>query len=75
MGGIPVIDGLEVLDVLVPVGLDELDATAALLTRRDRKYLVPFPVAETLVAGGGRRRPRAAPRGGRGGGGPPKKKK
>ena len=49
MGGIPVIDGLEVLDVLVPVGLDELDATAALLTRRDRKYLVPLPVAETLV--------------------------
>ena len=49
MGGIPVIDGLEVLDVLVPVGLDELDATAALLTRRARKYLVPLPVAETLV--------------------------
>jgi hypothetical protein len=39
----------ERLEVIVPVGLAELDATAALLTRRDRKYLVPEAVAAELV--------------------------
>lgn len=35
---------------LAPVGLDELDATAALLDRRERKYVVPRAGAEALVA-------------------------
>jgi len=37
------------LERLAPVGLDELDATAALLTRRDRKYIVPAGVAAQVV--------------------------
>jgi hypothetical protein len=38
------------LALLPPVPLAELDAQAALLTRRDRKYLVPMVVVERLVA-------------------------
>ncbi|MGP9695395.1 polyphosphate polymerase domain-containing protein [Brachybacterium sp. AOP25-B2-12] len=38
-----------VLD-LRPIGLDELTARAALLTRTDRKYLVPTDTARRLVA-------------------------
>jgi hypothetical protein len=38
-----------ILTRLDPVGLDELNATAALLTRRDRKYLVPAAVAAEVV--------------------------
>jgi hypothetical protein len=38
------------LDLLPPVGLEELEETAALLTRRDRKYIVPLGAAERLVA-------------------------
>jgi len=38
-----------VLEPMPVVELGELDATAALLTRRDRKYLVPIPVARRLV--------------------------
>ena len=41
--------GLGILDRLVPVDLDELDAVAALLTRRDRKYVVPTEVAALAV--------------------------
>lgn len=37
------------LDRLPPVRLDELDNVAALLTRRDRKYILPIPAAERLV--------------------------
>ena len=37
------------LQQLVPIELPELESTAALLTRRDRKYVVPVGVAETLV--------------------------
>ena len=37
------------LDRLPPVRLDELDKVAALLTRRDRKYILPIPAAERLV--------------------------
>jgi len=40
---------LVILERLSPVGLDELDATAALLTRRDRKYLVPVAMAAEVV--------------------------
>lgn len=43
------VDALTGLAALSPVSLDELDAHAALLTRRDRKYLVPLGVAERLV--------------------------
>jgi hypothetical protein len=39
-----------VLERLPPVDLAELEARAALLTRRDRKYLVPFRDAARLVA-------------------------
>jgi hypothetical protein len=35
--------------MLRPVGLDELMAVAALQTRIDRKYVVPLPVAETVL--------------------------
>lgn len=35
---------------LAPVALDELVGEAALLTRVDRKYLVPLPVAEAVLA-------------------------
>lgn len=38
------------LDRLPAVGLADLDAAAALLTRRDRKYIVPVAIAERLVA-------------------------
>jgi hypothetical protein len=38
------------LDRLPAIGLGELDAAAALLTRRDRKYIVPLAIAERLVA-------------------------
>ncbi|MFN8519569.1 MAG: polyphosphate polymerase domain-containing protein [Chloroflexota bacterium] len=37
------------LALLPCVSLEELDAQAALLTRRDRKYLVPMAVAERVV--------------------------
>jgi hypothetical protein len=42
-------DDVAFLERLVPVGLDELDATAALLVRRDRKYLVPVEAARQVV--------------------------
>jgi hypothetical protein len=35
---------------LAPVSLEDLDEAASLQTRRDRKYLVPAPVAAELVA-------------------------
>ena len=38
------------VDALEAVGLDELTGVASLLTRRDRKYLVPVAVAARLVA-------------------------
>jgi hypothetical protein len=38
------------LELPAPVGLDDLQAAAALLTRRDRKYIVPEAVAAELVA-------------------------
>jgi hypothetical protein len=38
-----------VMELMPGVELGELDATAALLTRRDRKYLVPIPQAGRLV--------------------------
>lgn len=41
------IDGA--LDALSPVGLDELTAEAALLTRVDRKYVVPLDAAADLL--------------------------
>ncbi len=34
---------------LAPIGLAELEAVAGLLTRRDRKYIVPLPVIAELV--------------------------
>lgn len=37
------------VDLLAPIGLAELEAIAALLTRRDRKYIVPLPIAADLV--------------------------
>lgn len=37
------------LERLVPIELPELESTAALLIRRDRKYVVPVGVAETFV--------------------------
>lgn len=41
----------DALGPLVPVDLAELEAFAALLTRRDRKYIVPLPAAVELVEG------------------------
>jgi len=41
--------GLGVIDRLDPVDLDELETVAALLTRRDRKYLVPIEIAARAV--------------------------
>lgn len=38
---------------LAPITLTELDAVAALRTRKDRKYLVPAAEVERLVAGAG----------------------
>ena len=38
------------VDALEPIGLGDLDNTASLLTRKDRKYLVPMAVARMLVA-------------------------
>lgn len=43
------------LDNLDSIGLAELEAEAALLTRKDRKYLVPLGVAEQIVAHDGMR--------------------
>ena len=40
---------VERLDGPAPVALDEMESTAALLTRRDRKYIVPLAVAAELV--------------------------
>lgn len=40
---------LDRLDGLPRIGLAELEAAAALLTRRDRKYIVPEAIAERLV--------------------------
>jgi hypothetical protein len=40
---------------LAPIALTELDAVAALRTRKDRKYLVPAAEVEGLVAGAGSR--------------------
>lgn len=34
---------------LAPIGLDELNAVAGLLTRVDRKYLVPSTIAQDLL--------------------------
>ncbi len=42
---------LERLDALLPISLTDLQAEAAFLTRRDRKYLVPVDSAGTLLAG------------------------
>ena len=39
------------VDLLAPIALDELVAESALLTRVDRKYIVPRAAAEQLVAG------------------------
>lgn len=41
---------LDVLDDLPTIGLDDLMETAALQTRRDRKYLLPLGVAVDLLA-------------------------
>ncbi|HWL01510.1 MAG TPA: polyphosphate polymerase domain-containing protein [Microbacteriaceae bacterium] len=41
----------ERIDELAPIGLDDLVAESALLTRIDRKYILPRAVAEQLVAG------------------------
>jgi hypothetical protein len=41
--------GPGIIERLDPISLDELDAVAALLTRRDRKYVVPMEVAELAV--------------------------
>ena len=41
--------GLGIIERLDPIDLDELDALAALLIRRDRKYVVPMRVAELAV--------------------------
>jgi hypothetical protein len=41
--------GLATVERLDPIGLGELDAVAALLTRRDRKYVVPVDVAAQTV--------------------------
>ena len=43
------------LDNLEPIGLNELEAGAALLTRKDRKYLVPLAVAEQVISHDGLR--------------------
>ena len=40
------------LDNVEPVGLAELEGSAALLTRKDRKYLVPLALVEQLVSQG-----------------------
>lgn len=37
------------LDKLEPIGLEELNGEASLLTRKDRKYLVPLALAQELV--------------------------
>lgn len=39
----------ERLQIIKPIGLDDLVAQAALLTRVDRKYVVPVPAAEALL--------------------------
>lgn len=38
-----------ILGPITPVGLDQLEASASLMTRRDRKYLVPWEVTEQLI--------------------------
>ncbi|MCP4307506.1 MAG: VTC domain-containing protein [bacterium] len=43
------------LDNLAPVSLAELNNAAALLSRKDRKYLVPLTLAEQLIAQNGLR--------------------
>lgn len=40
---------LGIIGRLDPIALDELDAVAALLTRRDRKYIVPIEIAAQAV--------------------------
>ena len=45
------IAALERLDALPPISLAELQAEAAFLTRRDRKYLVPVDAAGAVLAG------------------------
>ena len=40
---------LSALDAYGPISLGELETTAGMLTRIDRKYLVPWPVAEQLL--------------------------
>ena len=42
-------DGPGILERLDPVHLDELDAVASLMTRRDRKYVIPVEVATQVV--------------------------
>jgi hypothetical protein len=42
-------DGLGIIERLDPVDLIELDAVAALQTRRDRKYVIPIEVAARVV--------------------------
>lgn len=44
-------DPLAALDSLVPVGLAELNEAAALMTRTDRKYVVPAADLDPLLAG------------------------
>ena len=38
-----------VLGPIAPVGLEQLEASASLMTRRDRKYLVPWGVTQQLI--------------------------
>ena len=42
---------MKVVDTLPTVGLDELNAQAALLTRVDRKYVVPAADLDLLLTG------------------------
>ena len=37
------------LDKLQPIGLDELNSDASLLTRKDRKYIMPVSMVRSLV--------------------------
>ena len=45
------IDGFASLELLPPISLAELQAEAAFLTRRDRKYLVPIEATSALLSG------------------------
>ena len=43
------------IDELRAVGLDDLNKSASLLTRKDRKYIVPMALAKKLITQGGLR--------------------